>query len=78
MNRDHWTALAWFFGGAVVVLAVTYCLPGCTALKQEAAETTYSGQQLECVSGAHSLMESKKCRAEVDARWGRDGGADGN
>ena len=46
--------------------------------KAAAAEVTYSGQQDECVLEAQSLGQSKKCRAEVDAKWGRDGGTDGH
>jgi hypothetical protein len=76
---DYTKALLWSAGGAVLVLAVAYLVPGCTAIKQDAAEATYSGQQAECVAEAQSLGQSKKCRAEVDARWGRtDGGADGH
>jgi hypothetical protein len=66
-----WAFLVLFgFGGAVLGLA------HCTALKEDTAEATYSGQQAECVAEAQSLAQSKKCRAEVDARWGRvDSGA---
>ena len=38
---------------------------GCAA----AAESTYTGQQLECVDRAKTLAESKACRAEVDRQW---------
>ncbi len=48
----------------------------CAGAKQDLAEASHLGQLAECVEMAETLAESKACRAEVEARWGRlpDGG----
>lgn len=48
---------------------------GCVGAAKTTAEATYGASLLRCVDEAHSLAESKACRAKVDAAWGIDGGA---
>ena len=41
-----------------------------------AAEAAYTEQLLDCVDKSETYVESKACRAQVNARWGllQDGG----
>ncbi len=41
---------------------------------QNAAEGAYGAELARCVDKATTLAESKACRADVDRRWGVDGG----
>ena len=44
-------------------------LVGCSAA-HTTADAAYTAAQLDCVANAQTLVESKACRAKVDAKWG--------
>ncbi len=59
--------------GAAVVVALSSldsCTSGCGPHQPGAREAAYSAEQLECVRRAATLADSRRCRAEVDARYG--------
>lgn len=61
-----------FLGAAVVLVltAMDSCTTGCGPHAPGAREAAYSAEQLECVRRAATLEDSRRCRAEVDARFG--------
>lgn len=47
-----------------------------TKAAKVAVEATYTAELVRCVDKATTLAESKACRAQVDAKFGVDGGSD--
>ncbi len=70
------------FGLAVILVLMAYLVDrslGCTPreAKEAAAETTYLGQQQECVDKFNTKVAIDECRDAVKARWAsKDAGVD--
>ncbi len=63
---------------AVFLLAMCVRLAaGCRSPSAAAAEGAYTTELLRCTDRSRTLAESKACEAEVDRRWGVEGGVDG-
>jgi len=60
----------------VMVLFVAALAACSSAPSKVAAEAAYTEQLLDCVDKSETYVESKACRAQVNARWGilPDGG----
>jgi hypothetical protein len=59
---------------ALTIFAACLVFPSCTAPSPPAAKAAYTAEQVECASRQPSKEASRACRAEVDRRWGVDGG----
>lgn len=65
---------------AIVILVSVAIGAVCACAKSQpakvAAEAAYTEQLLDCVDKSETYVESKACRAQVNARWGllQDGG----
>lgn len=59
---------------AALVLAACALVPSCLKPSPASSEAAYTAEQLRCVDQAPSREASRACRAEVDRRWGVDGG----
>lgn len=73
--------LATFIAFCILVgVSLQMCL-GCASappvadVTPAAAEGAYTAELLRCVDQSQTREQSRTCRAEVDRRWGVDGGA---
>ncbi len=71
-----------FVGTGIALFAFAYvvgrCSLGCAASPQEkaaAADATFGGEMVACVTKSATLEEAHVCRAEVRKRWRVDGGS---
>lgn len=64
----------------VSMVAFSHCHKGCKPPMTAAElEELYRAEQVACATSAKTLLESKACRAAVDARWGiTDSGVNGH
>lgn len=54
---------------AIGLAAAVLLFPGCNPV-HDIADTAYGEELAACVEKAHTLAESKACRADTRARWG--------
>lgn len=66
MFRERLAALTMFAACALV--------PSCLKPSPASSEAAYTAEQLRCVDQSPNREASRACRAEVDKRWGVDGG----
>lgn len=59
-----------FIGCVALILFGVWLSIGCQSATQLEAETAYGAELAACVEAAHTLAESKACRAGVDRKWG--------
>ena len=56
------------------MVAFSHCNHACKPPTAAELEALYRAEQVACATQSKTLLESKACRAAVDARWGiRDG-----